>query len=249
MRDQVPHRALETKTCVIQVDTTMNEDSSEPVCVGIILDGNRRWAKEHGLPTLEGHRAGSEKLKEVIHFVRESGISHLVVYAFSTENWNRQKEEVSYLMDLFRKAVQKEMKELGKEGVRIRFVGQRERFSADLQRAMNVTEEETRKNDTFTLWVCLSYGGRAEIVAAAKAAAKGGEVTEETLMQNLWTAEMPDPNIIIRTSGEKRLSGFLPWQSIYSELFFTDTKWPAFTKEEFDSILAEFAQRERRRGK
>lgn len=229
----------------------MNEptNSAAPTCVGIILDGNRRWAKEQGLPTFEGHRAGMENLKTAARFIRESGVAHLIVYAFSTENWNRKEEEVAYLMDLFRESVQKQMKELGEEGVRIRFAGQRERFSPDLQQMMSDTEKETHKNGSFTLWVCLSYGGRAEIVAAARAAAKDGEITEESLERHLWTAGMPDPDLIIRTSGEKRLSNFLPWQSTYSEFFFTDTKWPAFTKEEFNSILAEFVQRERRRGK
>lgn len=223
--------------------------TSVPTCVGIILDGNRRWAKERGLPTLEGHRAGMENLKNAARFVRESGVAHLIVYAFSTENWNRKEEEVSYLMNLFRGAAQKEMRELGKEGMRVRFVGQRERFSPDLQKAMDDIEEDTRQNNPFTLWVCVSYGGRAEIVAAARAAAAVGEITEETLADHLWTADMPEPDIIIRTSGEQRLSGFLAWQSVYSELFFTETYWPAFMKEEFNAILAEFAARERRHGK
>ena len=228
----------------------MNEASSAPACVGIILDGNRRWAKERGLSKLEGHRAGMENLKTVTRFIRDSGIKHLVVYAFSTENWNREPEEVSYLMELFRESIQNEMSELGKEGVRTRFVGQRERFSADLQQSMDEIEKETAKNETITLWVCLSYGGRAEIVAAANAAAaKSDLITEEILSKNMWTAEMPDPDIIIRTGGEKRLSGFLTWQSIYSELFFINTFWPDFNKETFDAILAEFATRERRNGK
>lgn len=228
----------------------MNEASSAPACVGIILDGNRRWAKERGLSAFEGHHAGKENLTVAVRFIRESGVAHLIVYAFSTENWGREAAEVSYLMSLFHEAIQQQLKELGKEGVRVRFVGQRERFSKNLKQAMDETEEETRRNSTFTLWVCVSYGGRAEIAAAARAAAAaGGEITEEALARHLWTAEMPDPDIIIRTSGEQRLSGFLPWQSVYSELFFTDTKWPAFTKEEFHSILAEFALRERRRGK
>ncbi len=220
-----------------------------PVCVGIIMDGNRRWAKAKGLPQLEGHRAGSKKLKETVHFFRSRGIKHLVVYAFSTENWNREPAEVSYLMDLFRELIEKEMVQLGKEGVRIRFIGQRERFSEGLQQAMHTVEEKTMKNDAFTLWFCLSYGGHAEIVSAARAAAHEGEITEESLARHLWTAQMPEPDIIIRTGGEKRLSNFLPWQSVYSELFFSDTYWPAFTTEEFDSILAEFAERERRHGK
>lgn len=213
------------------------------------MDGNRRWAKEKGLPKLEGHRRGADKLKDTVRFAREHKIKHLAVYAFSTENWNREPAEVSYLMDLFRELIRKELKKMGEEGVRVRFAGQRERFSPDLQEAMNATEKETEKNDGITLWCCLSYGGRAEIVAAASTVAKEGEVTEETLSQNLWTAEMPEPDIIIRTGGEKRLSGFLTWQSVYSELFFTDTLWPDFTEEEFDAILAEFATRERRRGK
>jgi undecaprenyl diphosphate synthase len=219
-------------------------------CVGIILDGNRRWAKAKGLSKLEGHRAGIETLKKTARFVRDSGIKHLIVYAFSTENWNRDKNEVSYLMDLFREAIQKEMSELGKENVRVRFVGQRERFSEDLQQSMDKIENKTAKNEAITLWVCLSYGGRAEIVAAANAAVGQSDlITEETLAKNMWTAGMPDPDIIIRTGGEKRLSNFLLWQSAYSELFFTDTFCPDFNKEEFDSILVEFATRERRNGK
>lgn len=214
------------------------------------MDGNRRWAKAKGLSKLEGHRVGLlETLRNAVRFVRARNIKHLVVYMFSTENWNREPAEVSYLMDLFRESVQKEMKELGTEGVRIRFAGQRERFSASLQQAMNDTEEETLQNDAITLWCCLSYGGRAEIVAASRGAAEGGEITEDSLARHLWTADMPDPDIIIRTGGEKRLSGFLTWQSVYSELFFSDTLWPDFEKEEFDAILEEFAQRERRRGK
>lgn len=220
-----------------------------PRCAGIIMDGNRRWAKERGLPKLEGHRAGSERLKETARLTRARDITHLVVYAFSTENWNRDPAEVSYLMDLFRESIQKEMSELGKEGIRIRFAGQRERFSPGLQRAMISVEEKTKQHDSLTLWICLSYGGRAEIATAARAAAEKGEVTEESLAHHLWTAEMPEPDLIIRTGGEKRLSGFLAWQSVYSELFFTDTYWPDFGEKEFDSILAEFATRERRRGK
>ncbi len=237
-------------------------ETSSATCVGIIMDGNRRWAKAKGLPKLEGHRRGADKLKDTVRFARERGIKHLAVYAFSTENWNREPAEVSYLMDLFRELVKRELKKMGEEGARVRFAGQHERFSDDLQQAINDVEKETEKNEAITLWVCLSYGGRAEIVAAAvrasmdtarsdsaESAAKGGEITEETLAQNLWTAGMPEPDIIIRTGGEKRLSGFLAWQSIYSELFFIDTLWPDFTEKEFDAILAEFASRERRRGK
>ena len=222
-----------------------------PTCVGIILDGNRRWAKEHGLPKLEGHRVGLlETLRETVRFMHKRGVKHVVVYMFSTENWNREPEEVSYLMNIFRESVRKEAKDLHEENVRIRYVGQRERFAKDLQEAMDETEKDTAKNDGITLWTCLSYGGRAEIVAAARAAAASGkEITEESLAKHMWTAEMPDPDIIIRTSGEQRLSGFLTWGAVYSELFFIDTKWPDFSEKEFDAILAEFADRERRHGK
>ena len=240
---------LKPKSMLYKLEHNMNEASSAPACVGIILDGNRRWAKKNGVSKLEGHRLGMETLKKTVRFVRDSDIKHLIVYAFSTENWSRDKDEVSYLMDLFREAIKKEMNELGKENVKVRFVGQRERFSEDLQQSMDEIEKETAENEAITLWVCLSYGGRAEIVAAANAAAKSDLITEELLAKNLWTAEMPDPDIIIRTGGEKRLSNFLLWQSAYSELFFTDTLCPDFNKGEFDAILAEFATRERRRGK
>lgn len=232
----------------------MNEHAAAigepPVCVGIILDGNRRWAKEKGLPKLEGHRVGFGKLKDTVRCMRARGIQHLAVYLFSTENWNRESTEVAYLMDLFREVMKDELEALGKEGVRVRFVGQRERFSEDIQRLMNEVEKDTAHNSALTLWCCMSYGGRAEIVAAARAAVGAGEeITEESLARHLWTAGMPDPDIIIRTSGEQRLSGFLTWQSVYSELFFIDTKWPDFSEETLDVILAEYAGRERRRGK
>ena len=218
-------------------------------CIGIILDGNRRWAKERGLPKLEGHRRGFENLKEVARLVRDRSIPHLAVYAFSTENWNRAPEEVEYLMDIFRRAIKESREELGKEGVRVRFIGQRERFAEDMQKGMTETEEKTAHNDRLTLWICLSYGGRAEIAAAARSAAAAGDITEETLRAHMWSAGMPDPDIIIRTSGEQRLSNFLLWQAAYSELFFVKEHWPAFAAEVLDRVLAEYAERERRHGK
>lgn len=221
-----------------------------PNCLGIILDGNRRWAKAKGLSSLEGHRVGLlETLKNTVLFVRDRGIKNLVVYMFSIENWNREPAEVSYLMDLFRESIKKEKEKWIQEGIKVRFVGQRERFSQDLQEAMNNAERETVHNSRITLWACLSYGGRAEITAAAIAAAKDGEITEDTINDNLWTSGMPDPDIIIRTSGEKRLSGFLTWQSVYSELFFVDEYWPDFSEKILDRVLEEFAVRERRMGK
>lgn len=222
-------------------------ETKPPACIGIILDGNRRWAREHNLPSLEGHRQGVEKLKETARWVRDRGVKHLAVYAFSTENWNRSKEEVSYLLKLFRTVVEEFFGELSKENIRVRFVGEREKFDKETQEAMLRVEEASEKNDGLTLWVCFSYGGRAEIVAAANAAK--GEITEESLNKNLWTSGMPDPDIIIRTGGEKRLSGFLTWQSIYSELFFIDEYWPDFSEKILDKILAEYTIRPRRMGK
>ncbi|KND46715.1 MAG: Undecaprenyl diphosphate synthase [Parcubacteria bacterium C7867-006] len=221
-----------------------------PNCVGIILDGNRTWAKNKGLPKLEGHRVGLQTLKATTLFVRDAGVKHLVVYMFSTENWGREPLEVSYLLDLFRSSIKNEISELGKEGVRIRFVGQRERFSKDLQEAMESTEKDTENNSGITLWACMSYGGRAEITQAVKSLINSGEeITEENISKNLWTSGMPDPDIIIRTSGQMRLSGFLAWQSIYSELFFIKTLWPDFSKEEFEKILTEYNDREIKLGK
>ena len=218
-------------------------------CVGIILDGNRRWAKERGLPTLEGHRRGFDNFINIAEYVQELGIKHLVVYAFSTENWNRKPEEVVYLMDLFREMLTTKLDDLANKGVRVRIVGQKQRFEKDMQEMIERAEENTKENTGLTAWICLSYGGRAEIVEAARSAAKAGEITESTIAENLWTAGMPDPDIVIRPGGEKRLSNFLLWQVAYSELFFLDTYWPDFSKDDFDAILNEYDERERRRGK
>jgi undecaprenyl diphosphate synthase len=229
-------------------------ETKVPQCVGIIMDGNRRWARKRGLPTLEGHRRGYQKLKEVADWCRAAGIKHVIVYAFSTENWNRSAEEVSYLMDLFNDMIFKELEWLKKEDARVHFVGQRERFDPKLQKGMDDLERET-KDGTYNLYVALSYGGRAEILHAVKKAVseKGVEgvknMTEDDFARFLWTGDMPDPDIIIRTSGEHRLSGFLAWQSVYSELFFTDTQWPAFTEEEFRDIIKAYGERDRRKGK
>lgn len=223
---------------------------ASPACIGIILDGNRRWAKERGLPSFEGHRQGFENLKTIARAVRDRGIPHMAAYMFSTENWNRSAEEVGYLMDLFRQTIKDSMDELGSEGIRVRFVGQRERFAQDIQESMKDAEERTHANTDLTMWLCLSYGGRAEIVAAARAlAAKGVVPDDASLRDAMWSAGMPDPDIIIRTSGEQRLSNFLVWQAAYSELFFIKQHWPDFDAKALDDILAQYAQRERRHGK
>lgn len=223
-----------------------------PESVGIILDGNRRWAAERGLPPFEGHREGAERVKDLVRWAREISIGTVYIYAFSTENWNRAEEEVSYLMKLMAKFFSEGIvDEIEKEKGRIVFLGDRTRIPPALVKEMEQAEERTVHGTGTTLAVCLSYGGRAEIIAAAnKLIREGKEIqTEEEFSAALWSANLPDPDLIIRTSGEQRLSGFLTWQSVYSELFFTDTKWPAFSKEEFLSIIEEYGNRERRRGK
>ena len=229
---------------------TMN-NVSNIACLGIIMDGNRRWARALGKPVFEGHSEGYKRLEDVLRWSREAGISHVVAYAFSTENWQRSEDEVGYLMKLFRSVLENETKKMVEERVCVRFVGDRSRFSEDMQKMMDAMEAATAKEYDITLHLLMSYGGRAEIMAAANASLeeKVTIVNEEVFAKNLWSYPMPDPDLIIRTGGEKRLSGFLPWQSVYSELFFIDTFWPAFTKEEFNAILAEFSARERRRGK
>lgn len=223
----------------------------EPACLGIIMDGNRRWAASRGLPVFEGHSEGYKKLQECGRWARDAGIPHLVAYAFSTENWQRSEEEVGYLMKLFRSVLENEMEKMVEERVRVCFVGDRARFGADIRERMERVEKETAVSYDVTLHLLMSYGGRAEILAATNAllAERAPVVTEDAFARKLWSHPMPDPDLVIRTGGEKRLSNFLPWQSVYSELFFSDSLWPDFSKEEFDSILATFATRERRRGK
>jgi undecaprenyl diphosphate synthase len=223
-------------------------------CIGFIMDGNRRYAKERGLQTLEGHKKGGEVFAESIRWVRDAGIAHAVYYAFSTENWRRSDEEVGYLMKLFREWLQKLEQELGetadKRSIKIRIVGRREDFTADLQQQMERLEEMNREEEiTTTIWIALSYGGRAEIVAAVnEAVARGDVVNEESFERLLWTAEMPDPDLIVRTGGDHRLSNFMTWKSVYSELLFIDKYWPALTKDDFDGILMQYGIRERRKG-
>ncbi len=230
----------------------MNENQELPTCVGFIMDGNRRWAHAHGLTALEGHRKGYEALKHIIDVVHDSGIKHMVCYAFSTENWNRNEIEVRGLMELFKYALSTigETYQNSGKNISIRFIGERARFDSSLQESMAEIENKSPTNSGLTVWVALSYGGRAEILEAVnRAVEKGDAVTEESFEKLLWTSGMPDPDLIIRTSGEERLSNFLLWQSAYSELFFTETLWPDFGEREFQSILDEYGKRQRRNGK
>lgn len=222
-----------------------------PTCIGFIMDGNRRYAKAEGLSLMEGHAKGYEALVRVVNWLSEFEVPHAVFYAFSTENWQRSQEEVQYLMTLFRQVFTNAEKTLKptENKLRIRFIGQRKDFDQDIQAHIVEMEEKTAHNIGTTVWIALSYGGRAEIVAAVQALVARKElVTEATIAKYLWSAEMPEPDLVIRTSGEQRLSNFLPWQTVYSELFFTPTLWPAFTKDEFQRILSQYADRERRRG-
>jgi len=214
------------------------------------MDGNRRWAKEQGLPVSAGHYRGYKKLKEVVLWAKEAGVKHLVVYAFSTENWNRSKLEVDMLIKLFGEVLS-QGDEFKKEDVRVTFVGQKDLFSKSINKGIERMESETNNCKTIHLSIALSYGGRAEIISTINTLLQNGikNISEERFTDSLWTKGIPDPNIIIRTGGEKRLSNFLPWQGVYSELFFIDTYWPVFTKREFKSILSKYSKREKRKGK
>lgn len=227
------------------------EEKKIPRSISIIMDGNRRWAREHNLPTLEGHRMGYKKLKEVTDWVDEAGIKFLTVYAFSTENWNRTKKEVVYLMDLFRWVLREEIEEFKNKNIRISVVGEKELLPDDIQKEVLRVEKETKNLTGLHVVLAISYGGRSEIVSAVNKIIKDkkNDVSENDFAKYLWTKDIPDPDLIIRSGGEKRLSNFLPWQSAYSELFFIDTHWPAFTKEEFYSILQEYTLRVKHYGK
>lgn len=220
-------------------------------CVALIMDGNRRWARAHNKPTFEGHSEGYKKLQDVVKWAREAGVPHVIAFAFSTENWQRSEDEVGYLMKLFRSVLENETEKMIQEKIRIRFVGDRDRFAEDVKKRMSEMEEATSKDFDITLHLAMSYGGRTEILSAVNTLIAKGQtdVTEEEFSKALWTADMPDPDILIRTGGERRLSGFLPWQSVYSELFFVDAFWPEFPEEEFNNIIKEFSDRDRRMGK
>lgn len=222
-----------------------------PHTIGLILDGNRRWARERGLPSLAGHTAGLEKIKEVVVWAQDAGVQEVIVYAFSSENWEREKSEVEYLMKLAEQAFGMWAEEIVTRGVKMRFIGERSRLPVTVVQAMETLEQRTKNATKGTLIFAVSYGGRPEILSTINILLGEGRqrVTEEEVGRVLWTAGLSDPDLIIRTGGEKRLSNFLPWQSVYSELFFTDTKWPDFSKEEFGTILTEYARREQRRGR
>jgi len=213
--------------------------------VAIITDGNGRWAQGRGLPVIEGHRAGADVVKERLRDAAEFGIRELTVYSFSTENWSRPREEVEGLMAMFAERIQGETPELKEEGVRMRFIGRREGVSGELQRQMDWAEAETDQNERITLFVAFNYGGRAEILDAA---AKYGGGGEEEFARHLYAPEMHDPDLLIRTSGEQRISNYLLWQCAYSEFVFREELWPDFSREAFEQSLATYEERQRRFG-
>jgi len=224
-----------------------------PRHVAIILDGNRRFARAHGLPTLEGHRRGYNNVKKIALCAFKSGVRILTVYAFSTENWRRDKNEVEYLLRLFRLLVGPEIDPLIKKGVKINFWGRRQDFDLKLQAGMKRVEAATKNNRRGILNICLSYGGRDEIVRAVGKIMRQGilvdKLSEEIIATHLDSAGLPDPDLIIRTSGEDRLSGFLTWQSVYSELYFTKKHWPEFDGEDLAAALRNYSKRKRRYGR
>jgi undecaprenyl diphosphate synthase len=223
----------------------MGEDAGRPRYVAIITDGNGRWAKRHGVSVAAGHNAGADTVKARLHDAVALGVRELTVYSFSTENWSRPAKEVSALMRMFSRRIKAETPELRDEGVRMRFIGRREGVSSSLARQMDWAEAETAHNQRITLFVAFNYGGRAEILDAA-ARFEGGD--EDDFRALLYAPEMHDPDLIIRTSGEQRLSNYLLWQSAYSELVFRDELWPDFTREAFEESLAQYAGRRRRYG-
>ncbi len=228
-----------------------------PYHVAIIMDGNGRWAKQKLMNRVRGHEKGSETVRSTVSICRELGIKVLTLYAFSTENWARPKSEVKALMSLLKKFIKSEREQLHKQGIRLGVIGQKHRLPNDVQKELDITMEHTCKNKKMLLNLALSYGGREEITNAVKEIAAKvedkliscDEITEEIIAMHLYTKNIPDPDLLIRTSGEMRLSNFLLWQAGYAEIFFTDTLWPDFTKQEIIDIIKNYQKRDRRFGK
>ena len=235
----------EKKKKSLRSDPGDGGEASAARYVAIITDGNGRWAQKRGLPVNEGHRAGADNVKARLRDAAEFGIRELTVFSFSTENWSRSREEVDGLMQMFGERIDSETPELDEEGVRMRFIGRRDGVSPELIERMDWAERVTASNDRITLFVAFNYGGRAEIVDAARSF-QGA--TEEEFRGHLYAPEMHDPDLLIRTSGEQRISNYLLWQCAYSELVFSDKLWPDFDREAFSACLQEFEARRRRFG-
>lgn len=231
----------------------MNESRGVPNHIGFILDGNRRWARKNGLPTLEGHRQGYDNLRDITKAAVNRGVKFVSAFVFSTENWNRTPKEVKYLMDLSYRMLTRDVRELNKEQIRVVWLGSRKRISQKLLKVIKDAEDSTLHNTRGTLALCFNYGGLDEIAHAARIVAEmkipPEEITPETIASNLYAPEVPPLDMIIRTSGEQRLSGFMLYRAAYAELFFVDNYWPDFSEDDLDAVLAEYAARERRFGK
>lgn len=224
-----------------------------PKHIGIILDGNRRWAKQNGLPTLQGHKKGAEVFKDISLRAFDLGVKYLSAYIFSTENWSRTKVEVDYLMKLVVRAVESYLEEYNDSGVKILIAGSRDKFSKSVLESISRTESATKHNTKATLILCFNYGGHQEIVDATASIIEQGfksnQVTPELIAQNLYAPDAPDVDLIIRTSGEQRLSGFMLWRSAYAELLFTEKLWPEYTAEDLRKSIQEYSNRQRRFGR
>ncbi|HEV8105191.1 MAG TPA: polyprenyl diphosphate synthase [Gaiellaceae bacterium] len=220
--------------------------------VAIILDGNGRWAKRRRLPTAAGHRAGARTVRRIVEASIDIGIHDLAVFAFSTENWSRSEEEVESLMEIFAETIERELPDLAEQGVRVRFIGRRDRAPEVLRARMDAMEDRTELNTRINLWVAFDYGGRAELVEAARRLVESGvdaaDIDENVFAANLYAPDLPDPDLLIRTSGELRVSNFLLWQVAYSELVFVDKLWPDFDERDLRAALHEYASRRRRFG-
>lgn len=218
----------------------------------MIMDGNGRWAESHGLPVADGHREGTRALRRTVEAAIDLGVRSLVVYAFSTENWSRPADEVATLMEILEETIDRELPDLAQQGVRTRFIGRRDRVPEALRAKMAQLEAETERRDTLLLWIAFDYGGRAELVEAAQRIVTDGlapaEVDEDAIAERLYAPALPELDLLIRTSGELRLSNFMLWEAAYAELVFTETLWPDFGADDLRDALAEYASRQRRFG-
>jgi undecaprenyl diphosphate synthase len=239
-------------------ESTQQSDPNEPITkvpthVALIMDGNGRWAAKRGMPRLAGHQAGTENLRRIIRACVEFGVKYLTIYAFSTENWGRPKEEVDGLLHILEEVIDRELAELHEEGVQLRHIGHLEALSPDLQAKVLKAVELTKNNDRLVLSLAFNYGGRDEIVCAIREIIQEGipaeAITQEVVSQHLFTAGTPDPDLIIRTSGEMRVSNFLIWQGAYAELYVTSTYWPDFGRDELHEALLDYSRRDRRYGR
>lgn len=228
-----------------------------PNHIAMIMDGNRRWARKRGLPTQLGHSAGAETMQKIAEYCEELGVKHMTVYAFSTENWKRTKEEVDYLMKLLEKYIKEFDKKIKGRNIRLKLLGDITPLPEGLKNGIREIEEKTKNNDGLTVNIAINYGGRAELVNATKKISEDvsngkiniEDINDELLSKYMYLQDMPDPDLLIRTGGEIRLSGFLTWQSVYSELYFTDCLWPDFNEKELDKAIEEYNHRKRNFGK